>query len=260
VTCSTADVFVIVFATGSWTGRDGMKHSRIARACALVGMSALALLAAASARGASTTVTMNGTSHRYQPATVTIRQGDTVTWRYTGEEYTHDDVYHTVSSKSSESFDSDPDHKCGGSGYVDHACFGPDADHDDRTYSHTFSTPGTFAYNCHVHGDAMRGTVVVQAVATPPPAPVQTQPPATQPPAPAATAAPSTESTPGAESVAATLSPTDSPTPAAFGSPLAVEPTSSSSTGKTVGLTLAAVALLGAAVGLGYQIARRRRA
>jgi plastocyanin len=31
-----------------------------------------------------------------------------------------------------------------------------------QTFSRTFSTPGTFTYQCSIHGAAMSGTVIVQ--------------------------------------------------------------------------------------------------
>jgi plastocyanin len=33
---------------------------------------------------------------------------------------------------------------------------------DGKTYSVTFNTPGSYSYDCAVHGPAMRGTIVVQ--------------------------------------------------------------------------------------------------
>jgi plastocyanin len=71
----------------------------------------------------------------------------------------------------------------------------------------TFTTAGTFNYDCAVHGAAMQGTVVVQAATpapTPPPTPRPTAPPTqvrTAPPTTAATTPP-------------TVAPTDSPTAA----------------------------------------------
>jgi plastocyanin len=31
-----------------------------------------------------------------------------------------------------------------------------------QTYSHQFGTPGTYTYDCAVHGAAMQGSIVVQ--------------------------------------------------------------------------------------------------
>lgn len=70
---------------------------------------------------------------RYQPATVTLAAGGTVTWT------NRDSAPHTVTG---DGFDS---------GTLE----------DEATYAHTFPTPGTYAYRCAFHG-SMRGTVVVQ--------------------------------------------------------------------------------------------------
>src|SRR2546428_2164515 len=87
---------------------------------------------------------------RYTPTTITIDQGDTVTWNWGGP-----DTNHTVTSDpgQADSFDSDPTHT-----------LGPPP---GGTYSHKFLTRGTFTYFCQVHS-YMHGTVVVNAAQTPP--------------------------------------------------------------------------------------------
>ena len=72
----------------------------------------------------------------------TIPAGGTVTWRWgnTGS------VPHSVASVSSPSFASSAVQTGSGS-----------------TYQQTFTTPGTYRYNCAVHGDLMTGVVVVTA-------------------------------------------------------------------------------------------------
>jgi hypothetical protein len=45
----------------------------------------------------------------------------------------------------------------------------PNPDSSNWTVSRTFNTPGTFTYICRQHGSSMSGTVVVQAVGSPPP-------------------------------------------------------------------------------------------
>jgi plastocyanin len=76
------------------------------------------------------------------PATVTIRAGSTVTWRWgnTGS------VPHSVQSTGTPSFTSSAVETGSGS-----------------TYQQTFTTPGTYRYNCAIHGDLMTGVVVVTA-------------------------------------------------------------------------------------------------
>ena len=72
----------------------------------------------------------------------TIAAGGTVTWRWgnTGS------VPHSVESISTPSFASSAIQSGSGS-----------------TYQQTFTTPGTYRYNCAVHGSLMTGVVVVVA-------------------------------------------------------------------------------------------------
>jgi plastocyanin len=72
----------------------------------------------------------------------TIPAGGTVTWRWgsTGA------VPHSVQSLSAPTFASSAIQTGAGS-----------------TYQQTFTTPGTYRYNCAVHGDLMTGVVVVTA-------------------------------------------------------------------------------------------------
>jgi plastocyanin len=76
------------------------------------------------------------------PAVDTVLAGGTVTWTWVNT----GGVPHTVQSIGTPSFTS--------SGLI--ASSG-------STYQLTFSTPGTYQYNCAVHGNLMTGTVVVIA-------------------------------------------------------------------------------------------------
>lgn len=96
----------------------------------------------------------------YSPPTVTVAVGQTVTWTNGGQ------APHTVTANDG-SFDSSPN--CPSD-------VGSCLQHGD-SFSHTFASVGTFAYHCKVHGLAMSGTVVVQAVATTPPPGGTTAPP-----------------------------------------------------------------------------------
>jgi plastocyanin len=80
----------------------------------------------------------NGTQN---PAQDTVAAGQTVTWTWTstGSES------HSVLSQGSPSFPSSA--ILTGNG---------------MTYSATFDTPGTYHYECAVHGSAMSGNIVVQ--------------------------------------------------------------------------------------------------
>jgi hypothetical protein len=77
------------------------------------------------------------------PAADTIVAGSTVTWTWTGS------LPHGVRSVGTPSFTSSPTHT--GSG----------------TYVTTFTDPGTYKYDCSVHGQSMTGTIVVLPSASP---------------------------------------------------------------------------------------------
>ena len=84
----------------------------------------------------------NGSS---DPAVDTVAVNGTVTWTWASTEA----LPHSVQSLGSPSFTS--------SGIQ----AGP-----GQTYSFTFTTEGTYEYNCAVHGQIMRGQVVVLRAAT----------------------------------------------------------------------------------------------
>lgn len=76
----------------------------------------------------------------FSPANITINAGETVKWTWTSTGA----VSHSVESTGSPSFTSSA--VLSGNG---------------QTYSFTFNTPGTYAYDCVVHGASMSGTVTV---------------------------------------------------------------------------------------------------
>jgi plastocyanin len=80
----------------------------------------------------------NGTKN---PAIDTVAVGTTVTWTWTNTGSTP----HSVESEGSPSFTSSE--TLTGSG---------------KTYRVTFTSPGTYSYDCAVHGMAMTGRIVVQ--------------------------------------------------------------------------------------------------
>jgi plastocyanin len=71
----------------------------------------------------------------FTPMTLTVRVGTTVTWRF------DDSAKHTVSA--------------------DDKSFVSPAMSNGQTFTHTFSTPGTYQYICSIH-QYMKGTIVVQ--------------------------------------------------------------------------------------------------
>src|SRR3954471_14215295 len=92
-----------------------------------------------------------GPGDRFTPASVTVHEGDTVTWHFDGHSHTV-----TAGGAAGQSFDS------GGK--------------STGTFSHTFDRAGTFPYLCVYHS-GMKGTVVVL------PADAATSPAATTAPA-----------------------------------------------------------------------------
>lgn len=72
----------------------------------------------------------------FAPSTMTVKVGTAVTW------VNLDSAPHTVVSDSGSEISSGTLSK-------------------GQTYSHTFNTPGTYAYHCGVH-TSMKGTVVVE--------------------------------------------------------------------------------------------------
>ena len=80
----------------------------------------------------------NGTQNA---AIDTVAVGSTVTWTWT----TTGSVAHSVQSQGTPTFPSSA--ILTGNG---------------QTYSFTFTTPGSYAYDCAVHGAAMSGTIVVR--------------------------------------------------------------------------------------------------
>jgi plastocyanin len=98
-------------------------------------------LFAVAAAGRAATVTVTVSNFEFDPQTVTVDPGDKVTWNNV-------DGFHSVTADDS------------GFG------FGFDTASAPWTYSHTFTTPGTYGYYCNIHGgvgSGMFGTVVVRS-------------------------------------------------------------------------------------------------
>jgi plastocyanin len=114
-------------------------------------------VAATPARAADVSIS----NFAFNPGSVTIAQGDTVTWTWAGP-----DTNHSVTAEPNQpdSFDSDP------SGPPNSLTHPPGS-----TFAHTFNTPGTFSYICKVHS-FMHGKVVVTGPGGAPPP--DTTPPA----------------------------------------------------------------------------------
>ena len=172
------------------------------RAARLAALAALLLFIAlaSTAAGANATVTIAGFA--FDPASVTINAGDSVTWT------NRDQAAHSVVFT-------------GGGPRTGVLATGASA-------TLTFATAGTFNYICGIHGAAMSGTVIVRAAATQAPTPVPTQRATTAP-----TVAPTV-----APTEAPTEAPTIEPTPSASPSPSATASASPTSAAPSVAVAV----------------------
>jgi plastocyanin len=179
------------------------------------GLLALPLVAFA----ATSSVTIQNSA--FAPATTPVRVGDTVTW-------TNRDAFSHTSTSDTGAWDT-----------------GVIAAGASRSI--TFSVPGTFAYHCSIHA-FMKGTVIVQAVSTPPPPTPPPPPPPTATPTPVRTApptpvrtAPPTLAPTAPSTVAPTEAPTAAPTTAAPSA--SVAPTAAAAEAPTPSASPTAVAV-----------------
>jgi plastocyanin len=106
---------------------------------------AAAVLVWAGEHASAATVQVSAVDFEFNPDDITIDAGDTVEWEFSGND-------HTVTSIGSGPLDSG-------------------TQSDGSTFSHTFTTAGTYQYYCTIHGDAgtftgMVGTVNVTAQET----------------------------------------------------------------------------------------------
>jgi plastocyanin len=132
-TVATAhDVAVDMTSSPPRAGRSGV----VAAAAAALALASAGVLASAPHARAAT-VTVEISNFAYQPATVTIQVGDTVTWTNL------DAAAHTATDTGPQGlFD----------GVIDQG----------ESFSYTFTQAGTFNYFCTFHTE-MSGTVIVQA-------------------------------------------------------------------------------------------------
>jgi plastocyanin len=86
-------------------------------------------------------------NNKFEPAHVSVRSGETVHW-------TNSQGSHTVTSN--------PGPKgCNPASAEAFASPTLSTTAPNNTFEHTFTSPGTFAYHCEVHGCGMNGTVKV---------------------------------------------------------------------------------------------------
>jgi plastocyanin len=99
-------------------------------------LGAMAGLVFAASAAQAATVEVKIDNFVFNPQTITVKAGDTVTW------INHDDIPHTATSKT--------------------GVFRSKALDTDDKFSFTFATPGSFAYFCALHPH-MTGSIVVEA-------------------------------------------------------------------------------------------------
>ena len=117
----------------------------------VIALGAFALLSPGRAAAADADVTVANyyycnSSYEFGVCPTNVSVGDTVTWHFSG-------VYHSTT-------------ECGGASCDDPAPPTPLFDsglHLGGTYAYTFTTAGTYLYQCSVHGAQMRGQIVVGA-------------------------------------------------------------------------------------------------
>ena len=124
---------------------------RIRRPALVLGLLAVMAIAAAPAFAAPAGVSIVDLT--YDPASITVAPGDTVTWTVTKSA----GAPHSVTSGKPGDADAGKLFDSGIDGLKD----------DGQTFQHTFESAGTFAYFCTVHGAAMSGTVIVAASGEP---------------------------------------------------------------------------------------------
>jgi len=166
--------------------RQMMQAIRLVLAAILILLSG-----AASATSPAAVASVSIQGFQFVPASRTINVGDSVTWT------NFDQAVHSAKANNG-SFDT---------GFIT----------NEQSKTITFNTAGTFSYICGVHGASMSGTIVVQALATPPPTDQPTPPPtpqSTPPPTPQPTPPPTPLPTPQR-----TAPPTPEPTQAATTTP-----------------------------------------
>ena len=112
---------------------------------------ALSLALAASAAAADQTVNATA-SNTFTPSTVTVNEGEKVTWRNQGG------LHNVVFDDGSYTQPGEPSFSA-------------------WSVDRTFPAAGTFRYHCGYHGTAMAGTVVVQGAQQQPPPGADTTPP-----------------------------------------------------------------------------------
>ena len=95
-----------------------------------------------------------GNQNLWTPSAVTVKVGDTVTWRFEGTQLAHN----VKSTTANWAIDT------------------PASSQDPRPVTYTFPAEGIYGFECKFHADTMKGTVTVGSPPPPPPPPLSEQP------------------------------------------------------------------------------------
>jgi plastocyanin len=203
-----------------------MKAARFAVAAGALLFVAMATSASAAVRP------VDIVGFKFEPQSVTITAGDTVTWT------NRDAAAHSA--------------RVNGVGTTTVLTQG-------QSGSLPFMSAGTFPYDCGIHGASMMGTVIVRAAATPPPTPVPTPRPTVAPTVPPTVAPTPTASPPTPSAAPTTAAPAVTPLPSvAVAVPTEHAPAPvARDTGDTA-LLLAVVAILALLAAGALTLARKR--
>lgn len=192
----------------------------------------LMVLLPAPGRGATNEVLLQ--NNKFVPEDITIRAGESVTWRHKDGS-----TAHTVTEDKPGGWSSS--NNCPAPSGDD--CM-RETDAQHNSFQRAFPDVGTVVYYCKIHSATMRGRVIVTAATTPTPAPtatpVRTPTPTPKPsvtPSPSASVSPSPTPSP---------SPSVSPSPTPSASPLATGGDDGGGRGALVGLGVAFAALASA--------------
>ena len=202
------------------------------RAARLAALACLLLFIALASTAAGANASVDIANFAFDPATVTINAGETVTWT------NHDQAAHSAAFVNG----------------------GPKTPilTTGKSASLTFTVAGTFNYVCGIHGAAMMGTIIVRAIATPVPTVAPTVAPTLVP-----TPEPITATSPSPTVTASAAPTTAAPTTAASGAiataiVVAGPPQSAASDGASSAFVLGAAGVAVLAV-IAVALIRRRR-
>lgn len=103
------------------------------------------------------------TVDKYYPSTITIDEGDTITWTVEGDAHT---ISFLSGAPAPDPFSPQAQNPSGGSTYNGTGIVSSGILDPGQSYSLTFTKAGTYVYNCLIH-PGMSATVIVNPAGTP---------------------------------------------------------------------------------------------